>query len=189
MLEMREREGSDVLSQEPAREAAVRLSQEPSDEDQYWQDPQVRQGGLASFSRRRVLAEFRCTCGDGCAAVQERKRDHTVAESQRQRQSSFQNVCRCCCLIQFSVVRDSQTLVDQRDGVVFMRGLVTWRQRLSRATRGGGESGRRIRPQHAKQLSDQTVVNRRFTMHAGRVLTSTDSRRLERSMQHSADER
>ena len=46
------------------------------------------------------------------------------------------------------------------------------------------------RPQHAKQLSDQTVVNRRFTMHAGRVLTSTASRRrLERIMQHSVDER
>ena len=53
-----------------------------------------------------------------------------------------------------------------------------------------GESGRRIRPHHAKQLSDQTVVNKRFTMHAVRVFTSIASRRrLERSMQYSADER
>ena len=36
-------------------------------------DPQVRQGGLASFTRRPVLAEFRCMRGDACAAVQERR--------------------------------------------------------------------------------------------------------------------
>ena len=124
-------------SQQPAREAPGRVEEHsavvgaPQGRDgglaafSRKPDPQVRQGGLASVSRRLRVAEFTCSRGDACAAMQERKRLDT-------RGLTANND-----LIQFSVLRDSQTMVDQGDGFACLRGRdMSQRERFSRATCG-----------------------------------------------------
>ena len=99
-MQMREREGSDVLG---AREDRGKGSRDASKHPAEVDASQVRQGGLAAFSRRPVMAEFRCMRGwPPRSSARERERemghtprtttapvvlkasaDHTVAESRR----------------------------------------------------------------------------------------------------------
>ena len=60
MLEMGELEGSDVLGAREDLGKQGRKASKISAEVDTWQ---VRQGGLATFSRRPDLAEFRCMRG------------------------------------------------------------------------------------------------------------------------------
>ena len=55
------------------------------------------------------MAEFTCSRGDVCAAMQEKKRLDTRGLTANNN------------LIQFSVLRDSQTMVDQGDGFACLK--------------------------------------------------------------------
>ena len=77
MLEMSERESSDVRrNQQPAHKAPGRVeAKEPrSRKSVYRSNSGTLTGGLTAFSRRPVLAEFRCVRGDARVAVQKTKR-------------------------------------------------------------------------------------------------------------------
>ena len=77
MLEMSDRESSDVRrSQQPAHKAPGRVeAKEPrSRKSVYRSNSGTLTEGLAAFSRRPVLAEFRCVRGDARVAVQKTKR-------------------------------------------------------------------------------------------------------------------
>ena len=77
MLEMSERESSDVRrNQQPAHKAPGRVeAKEPrSRKSVYRSNSGTLTGGLTAFSRRPVLAEFRCVRGDARVAVQKTER-------------------------------------------------------------------------------------------------------------------
>ena len=77
MLEMSERESSDVWrSQQPAHKAPGRVEAKElrSSKSVYRSNSGTLTGGLTAFSRRPVLAEFRCVRGDVRVAVQKTKR-------------------------------------------------------------------------------------------------------------------
>ena len=77
MLEMSERESSDVRrNQQPAHKGPGRVEAKElrSRKSVYRSNSGTLTGGLTAFSRRPVLAEFRCVRGDARAAVQKTKR-------------------------------------------------------------------------------------------------------------------